>query len=67
MPSQAMQQVIDALRKQQNASASHAPPTLEERRADFAPAGRPHPIPDDVVVTDVTADGVPEAPKLRAV
>jgi len=59
MPSQAMQQVIDALRKQQKASGSHAPPTLEERRADFAPGGRPHPMPDDVVVADVTADGVP--------
>ena len=59
MPSQAMQQLIDALREEQKASASHAAPTLEERRADFAPGGRPHPMPDDVVVADVTADGVP--------
>ncbi|HTX10803.1 MAG TPA: alpha/beta hydrolase [Solirubrobacteraceae bacterium] len=59
MPSQAMQHVIDALREQQKASAGHAPPTLEERRADFAPGGRPHPMPDDVVVADVSADGVP--------
>ena len=40
MPSQAMQDVIDALRDRQKASASQAPPTLDERRATFAPAGR---------------------------
>jgi epsilon-lactone hydrolase len=59
MPSQAMQDVIDAFRDRQKASASQAPPTLEERRATFAPAGRLHPVPDDVLVTDVTAGGVP--------
>jgi monoterpene epsilon-lactone hydrolase len=59
MPSQAMQDLIDALRDQRTASAGQAPPTLEERRATFAPGGRPHPVPDDVVVRDVTADGVP--------
>jgi monoterpene epsilon-lactone hydrolase len=59
MPSQAMQDVIDALRDQQKASASQAPPTLEQLRADFAPAGRLHPVPDDVLVTQVTAGGVP--------
>jgi len=59
MPSQAMQDLIDALRDQQQASASQAPPTLAERRATFAPAGRLHPVPDDVRATDVTAGGVP--------
>jgi epsilon-lactone hydrolase len=59
MPSQAMQELIDALRDQQKAGASHAPPTLEERRVAFAPAGRLHPVPDDVLVTEVTAGGVP--------
>ncbi|MGP7997608.1 MAG: alpha/beta hydrolase [Streptosporangiaceae bacterium] len=59
MPSQAMQDVIDALREGRKASASQAPATLEERRATFAPAGRLHPVPDDVQVTDVTAGGVP--------
>jgi monoterpene epsilon-lactone hydrolase len=59
MPSQAMQDVIDALRGQQKAGASQAPPTLAERRAAFAPAGRLHPVPDDVRVTEVTAGGVP--------
>jgi monoterpene epsilon-lactone hydrolase len=59
MPSQAMQDVIDDLRAQQKASASQPPPTLEELRAAFAPAGRLHPVPDDVLVTEVTAGGVP--------
>ena len=59
MPSQAMQDVIDALRDRQKAGASQAPPTLEQRRADFAPGGRLHPVPDDVLVTEVTAGGVP--------
>jgi epsilon-lactone hydrolase len=59
MPSQAMQDLIDALRDQRTASAGQAPPTLEESRATFAPGGRPHPVPDDVLVRDVTAGGVP--------
>ena len=59
MPSQEMQDVIDGLRDQQKASASQASPTLEQRRAAFAPAGRLHPVPDDVMVTEVTAGGVP--------
>jgi monoterpene epsilon-lactone hydrolase len=59
MPSQEMQDLIDALRDQQKAGASQAPPTLEERRVAFAPAGRLHPVPDDVLVTEVTAGGVP--------
>src|ERR1700761_9000705 len=59
MPSQAMQDVIDTLRGQQKAAASQPSSTLEQRRAAFAPAGRLHPLPDDVVVTDVTAGGVP--------
>ena len=37
MPSEAMQDVIDALRDQQKAGAGQAPVTLEERRATFAP------------------------------
>jgi epsilon-lactone hydrolase len=59
MPSQAMQDLIDAFWDKQKASASQAPPTLEERRATFAPGGRPHPVPDDVQVADVDAGGVP--------
>jgi acetyl esterase/lipase len=59
MPSQAMQDAIDAFRRGQKASAGHAPAPLEERRTTFAPAGRIHPLPDDVRVTEVIANGVP--------
>jgi epsilon-lactone hydrolase len=59
MPSQAMQDLIDTFRDQRKASASQAPPTLEEARAAFAPASRLYPVPDDVRVTEVTAGGVP--------
>src|ERR1700685_2635666 len=59
MLSQPMQDVIDALRDQRKAGASKPPPTLAELRAAFAPGGRPHPVPDDVQVKDVTAGGVP--------
>jgi epsilon-lactone hydrolase len=53
-----MQRVMDDLRKNQQAAAGQSPPTLAELRGTFAPAGEPHPIPDDVLVTDVTAGGV---------
>jgi epsilon-lactone hydrolase len=61
MPSQAMQDLIDGFFKdREKAGGSQSPPpTLEERRATFAPAGRIHPIPDDVQVTEVSAGGVP--------
>ena len=59
MPSRAMQDVIDALRHRRKASASQSPPALEARRAAFTPGDRLHPVPDDVVVTEVTAGGVP--------
>ena len=59
MPSQAMQDVIDALRDRQKASASQAPQTLEELRATFIPGDRLYPVPDDVRVSEVTAHGVP--------
>jgi epsilon-lactone hydrolase len=59
MRSQAMQDLIDAFRDRQEASAGQASPTLEERRAAFAPGGRLHPVPGDVLVTDVCAGGVP--------
>ena len=59
MPSQAMQDAIDALRDRQKASAGQAPPTLAERRATFVPGDRLYPLPDDVLVSDVTAGGVP--------
>ena len=59
MPSQAMQDAIDALRDRQNANASQAPATLEQRRATFTPGDRLHPVPDDVLVRELTAGGVP--------
>jgi hypothetical protein len=40
MPSQAIQDAMDALRDRQKASASKAPPTLAERRAAFTPGDR---------------------------
>jgi monoterpene epsilon-lactone hydrolase len=59
MPSQAMQDVIGALRSRQKASAAQAQPTLEELRAAFTPGDRLHPVPDDVRISEVTAGGVP--------
>jgi monoterpene epsilon-lactone hydrolase len=59
MPSPAMQQLIDGFRDHRAARTGQAPPTLDERRAGFAPAGRLHPLPDDVLITAVTAGGVP--------
>ncbi|HYB46793.1 MAG TPA: alpha/beta hydrolase [Streptosporangiaceae bacterium] len=59
MPSQAMQDAINALRHRQKASASQAPPPLEQRRAAFTPGDRLHPLPDDVLVREVNAGGVP--------
>jgi monoterpene epsilon-lactone hydrolase len=54
-----MQDLIDAFRAGQQTSASQATAPLEERRAAFAPAGRLHPVPGDVLVTEVDAAGVP--------
>src|ERR1700678_2669719 len=59
MPSQAMQESIDALRRRRQAGATEATTTLEQRRAAFVPGDRLHPLPDDVQVTEVTAGGVP--------
>jgi len=59
MPSQAMQDAIDVLRDRQKAGAGQAPPTLAEFRAAFTPGDRLYPVPDDVLVTEVTAGGVP--------
>ncbi|HMG65534.1 MAG TPA: hypothetical protein VK599_21525 [Streptosporangiaceae bacterium] len=44
MPSQAMQDLIDAFRDRRQASAGQAPPTLEERRTSFAPGDRLHQV-----------------------
>lgn len=59
MPSQAMQDALDTLWNRQKNSASQAAVTLDELRATFTPGDRLHPVPDDVLVTDVNAAGVP--------
>src|SRR6185312_13329610 len=58
MPSVAMQDLMELLRDRQKASASQAPATVGQARATFAPAGPVHPIPDDVLVSEVSAGGV---------
>ena len=69
MPSRAMQNVIAALRNRQQTGASHAPLSLQERRAGFTPGARLHKVPDDVVIEEVIAGGVPaywlEPPRAR--
>lgn len=59
MLSAAMQEVMAELWARRRAAAGQAPATVAEVRAGFAPAGRPHPVPDDVEVSEVSAGGVP--------
>ena len=59
MPSQAMRDAIGALWDRREAGAGQVPATLAERRAAFVPGDRLHPVPGDVLVTEVTAGGVP--------
>ena len=59
MPSAAMQELLRSLKQRQAGSPATPTPSLADERAGFAPAGPLHPIPDDVRVTDVSADGVP--------
>src|SRR3954452_16353655 len=59
MPSVAMQDMMEALRDRQKAGASRPPATAGEARATFAPAGPLHPVPEDVLVSEVSAGGVP--------
>ncbi|GAB3392037.1 alpha/beta hydrolase [Humibacter soli] len=56
-PSEAMQHLLRSL-KQRQAESPPSPPSLADERANFAPAGPVYPIPDDVTVTEVSADGV---------
>jgi monoterpene epsilon-lactone hydrolase len=53
-----MQNLLEVLRDRQRASGNQAPASVEEARANFAPAGPVHPVPDDVLVREVTAGGV---------
>ncbi|WP_166463097.1 alpha/beta hydrolase [Amycolatopsis acidicola] len=54
-----MNELIDRFRAVRDAPAGQEPPPLEEIRAAFAPAGRIHPVPEDVRVEEVDAGGVP--------
>jgi monoterpene epsilon-lactone hydrolase len=58
MPSAAMQELLRSLKQRQAAGPGSPPLSLADERAGFAPAGPLHPIPDDVRVTEVSADGV---------
>jgi monoterpene epsilon-lactone hydrolase len=53
-----MQDLIDDIREQRRLRSGQAPLTLQQLRANFAPAGRVHPVPKDVTATEVTAGGV---------
>src|SRR4051794_41949049 len=57
MPSVAMQDLMKVLRDRQRVNASQPPATVGEARATFAPAGPVHPVPDDVLVSEVSAGG----------
>jgi monoterpene epsilon-lactone hydrolase len=59
MPSQAMQDAMDAEWDRRKAAVGKVAPSLDEQRARFAPADRLYPIPDDVLVTEVVAGEVP--------
>ncbi|HEY4152720.1 MAG TPA: alpha/beta hydrolase [Pseudolysinimonas sp.] len=56
-PSKEMQKLLRELHERQ-AATPPSPPSLADERAVFAPAGPLHAIPDDVRVTEVSADGV---------
>jgi epsilon-lactone hydrolase len=70
MLSQAMQDLLHQLHEGQRAGADKPPATIAETRESFAPGGPVHPIPDDVRVSEVSADGVPaywlDAPQVDA-
>src|SRR3954464_11283138 len=57
MPSVAMQDLMEVLRDRRG-GAGQAPGTGGGAPATFAPAGPVHPVPDDVLVSEVSADGV---------
>jgi len=59
MPSQAMQETINAFLRRREGADQLPRPTLDERRVMFAPGGVLYPLPQDVAVTEVDAGGVP--------
>lgn len=57
MPSEQMRQVLDTLRARRAAEAGRPPLPLAEVRETFLPAAAPHPMPEDVRVSEVDAGG----------
>ncbi|BCJ30013.1 alpha/beta hydrolase fold domain-containing protein [Actinocatenispora sera] len=58
MPSAEMRGLIERFRVRKRDRAGQPPARLDQAREAFAPAGEIHPIPTDVRVTPVDADGV---------
>ncbi|MCU1643304.1 MAG: alpha/beta hydrolase [Nocardia sp.] len=58
MPSREMQDVIEQLRLRR-ADRPAQPPSLDQVRANFLPAGKQYELPEDIAVSEVSAAGVP--------
>lgn len=59
MPSPEMKEIIDFLRKRKASRASKPRVPLSEARMNYAPCGQLRPMPDEVAVYKVDANGVP--------
>lgn len=59
MPSPQMQEVINRLRQRRATPSSQPPQTYEEILGPYSLADQVNPLPADVSVTDLIADGVP--------
>ena len=59
MPSPQMQEVINRLRQRRETPSSQPPQTYEEILGPYSLADQVNPLPADVSVTDLNADGVP--------
>lgn len=59
MPSPEMQELMREFRRRRDARATAPQPSIEQARAAYAPAGKVHPIPEEVSVVEVTAGDVP--------
>ena len=59
MPSPQMQEVINRLRQRRATPSSQPPQTYEEILGPYSLADQVNPLPADVSVTDLNANGVP--------
>ena len=59
MPSPQMQEVINRLRQRRDTPSSQPPQTYEEILGPYSLADQVNPLPADVSVNDLNADGVP--------